>query len=188
MSKTKPTDRLRSTVSRRQFTIGLGALAASGSLLVLGTGESRAAVSIQDFAAENASLESGADPHLKADLAYEYDLGAQATVEEVAFELRVAEDTIASERLSTSESALSSTVSLDGPLVSSGSYSSSDFAVSEKTSFDLDVSVWFGVLNASGDTIAEATASDTATVVIKAGKVIAVGGVVTLYDDGTTTA
>jgi hypothetical protein len=99
-------------------------------------------------------------------------------VAELGFELRVGDSTIASASLETSASELEQSKSLRGRLADADGYQVSDFDVREETTFDLDVSVWFGVLNSAGEPIVDATASDTATLTIDASGQASVGGVV----------
>jgi len=160
----------------------LGALATGGTLLVVGGDTASADVTIGEFAAESATLESGADPDLLADLAYSYAVPDGSTVAELGFELRVGDSTIASATLETSATELKQSKSLRGRLADADAYSVSDFDVREETSFELDVSVWFGVMNNAGETIADATASDTATLTINASGQASVGGVVRIVD------
>lgn len=165
--------------TRRQVVASLATLAGGGTLLVVGGSKGATAdVEVGEFAAESATLESGADPDLLAELAYSYQTPDGADVAELGFELRVGDSTIASASLETSASELEQSKSLRGRLADADAYQASDFDVNEETTFDLDVSVWFGVLDSAGETIVSATASDTATLTIDASGRASVGGVV----------
>ena len=165
--------------TRRQLVASLATLSAGGTLLVVGGSDSaRADVTIGDFDAESATLDAGADPDLLCDLAYSYTTPNGADVAELGFELRVGDSTIASASLETSASELEQSKTLRGRLSDADGYQVSDFDVREETAFDLDVSVWFGVLDSAGDEIVSATASDTATLTIDASGQASDGGVV----------
>lgn len=169
--------------TRRQVVASLGALAGGGTLLVVGGSDTASAdVTVGEFAAESATLDSGADPSLIADLAYSYQTPDAADVAELGFELRVGDSTIASASLETSATELEQSKTLRGRLADADGYQASDFEVSEETTFDLDVSVWFGVLDSTGETIVSATASDTATLTIDASGQASVGGVVRIVE------
>jgi hypothetical protein len=165
--------------TRRQVVASLGALAGGGTILVVGGSDTTSAdVTVGEFAAESATLDSGADPDLLADLAYSYQTPSGSDVAELGFELRVGDSTIASASLETSASELEQSKTLRGRLADADAYQVSDFDVREETRFDLDVSVWFGVLDTAGDEIVSATATDTATLTINASGRASVGGVV----------
>lgn len=168
--------------TRRQLIASLGALAGGGTLLVVGGDTASAEVTIGEFSAESATLKSGADPELVADLAYSFSVPAASGVAELGFELRVSDSTIASASLETGATGLEQSKSLRGRLADADAYSASDFDVREETQFELDVSVWFGVLDSAGETIADATATDAATLTIDASGQASVGGVVRVVD------
>ena len=171
----------RIQLNRRQTLAGLGsAIAASGGLAVVMADDVAATVSIDEFAAEDGTLDSSADVTLNAALAYEY--AVDGDVDSMAFELRVDEHTIASDELATSAQEVANSHDMAGALTDSPAFDDSEFAVDEETTFELDVSVWFGVLNSSGDVLAEAMASDSSTLVIEPGASARIGGVVTVTD------
>ena len=163
--------------TRRRVLGTLAGLAAGGTLLVTRSGDA-AAVSVESFSAEDASVESGSEPTVSAELAYAFDVDGQ--VDELAFELRVNETTIDARTLSTSTTSLESATTLSGPLTDADGVTAGDMDVSEETGIDLDVEVYFAVLDADGGVIADATADDSATVTVLPGGEVSVGGVVTI--------
>jgi len=171
-----PIDRIG---TRRQLIGTLGALVGGGTLLVVGGSDpAQADVSVDGLRMDSTTLPSGADPELRADLAYSYQTPDAAEVAELGFELRVDNSTIASASLETSAPELEQSKTLRGRLADADAYQAGDFDVREETTFDLDVSVWFGVLDRAGDAIVSATASDTATLTINESGQASVGGVV----------
>lgn len=159
-------DSIVSKLSRRQALAGVTTLVTAGGSLVVVGEPAQARVSVESFEVSDSKFErESVEPVLDVVVQFDYDAGLEP-VNALEFSLLIDGDEIASDRLVTSETSHTGDTTLSGSVLDSGSWDSSDFAVSvgEGITRELSVALEFRVVTSEGTVIVDDRAEDTATV------------------------
>lgn len=167
--ETQRYDRVAQTLTRRRAIAG-GAtiLASGGTLLVLGTDDVQAAVSLGELSIPDASLTGETvTPVVDVDVRYSYDIGEQA-IGALQFALTVGGDEIAGADLVTDRTTYEGATDLAGRVTDSEAWASGDFSPEVASSVErtLTVGLALDVTDPDGNVIASDSVTEDVTVVV----------------------
>lgn len=186
-----PSQSLEKHITRRRAIASVAAVVASGgAVTALSTRPARAAVSVDSFGVEAATI-TAESPTIVATLecAYDYDTGNEP-VSAVRFGFDIDGTEVDSSTLDTSTTAHSGTRTLSGDVTASDEWSQSDFepAVGSEKSREVSATATLAILDDAGDEITADSATDANTVTVRHPQrsvyTAAVGGTVTFANSG----
>jgi len=157
----------------RRRVVATGATVAAGSgYLLYSTDQARADVTLDEWTVSNASFDQPVDPVVDATVQWAYEVSDD--VDRLRVELLIDGESLAFKDLNTSSQSAESSTDVSARVTEHTQLSAEDFGSGTETT--LTVTARFRVYKSDETVIAEATATDTTTVTVAEGAVVAVGG------------
>lgn len=158
--------KLSQPLSRRRVLFGVATVTGGGTALALTSSQrGRASVDVDQVSVPDAEFEADAiEPVVDVAVAYAWRYDAPT---EVAIELLIDGDAVATEQLRTGQTEFEATTELSGRILDSDAWSAEDFTVvaGETVTRDVTIGVSFAVIDGN-EVVASDTAEDVSTIEI----------------------